>query len=499
MDIGVVGAGAMGRGIAQLFAQSGHRVHLHDVDTGAAVAARDFVASMLDRAAEKGRSTRDDARAAIARLSIAEALTGLSGCDVVIEAVVEDLAVKRSLVADLEAILRADAIIASNTSSLSIAAIAREARHPERIAGLHFFNPVPLMKLAEVVCGVRTEPAVIDRLTDLVNGTGHTAVTAKDSPGFLVNHAGRGLYTEGLRIVQEGVAQPEAVDLILREGLGFRMGPFELLDLTGLDVSFEVMKTIYAAFWHEPRFRPTPLPALQVDAGLFGRKTGRGFYGYADGSIERPEEPPLSDADSRCARLWPDRSDVSDRAFLARLADRLGDRLDDGEAPAADSLILAAPLGLDATQTALAAGHDPARLVTVDPFADDRRLTVMAPPVPGSIAAAQARRILQLAGLPATEIDDSPGFVAQRVLATIVNIACEIAQQRIAAPADIDTAVRLGLGYPRGPLAWGDAMGAQRILTILERIEARTGDPRYRPSLWLRRRVELGVPLAPAG
>ena len=499
MDIGVVGAGAMGRGIAQLMAQSGHRVHLFDVADGSAAAARDDVATMLERAVEKGRTTRDEARAAIGRLSVAEALTGLSGCDVVIEAVVEDLAVKRKLVLELEAVLHADALIASNTSSLSIAAIARGARHPERIAGLHFFNPVPLMKLAEVVRGVRTSPAVVDRLTDLVNGTGHTAVTVKDSPGFLVNHAGRGLYTEGLRIVQEGVAQPDAVDLILREGLGFRMGPFELLDLTGLDVSFEVMKTIYAAFWHEPRFRPTPLPALQVDAGLFGRKTGRGFYGYPDGRIERPAEPPLPDADGGSARLWPDRSEISDRAFLARLADRLGDRLDHGDAPASDSLILAAPLGLDATQTALAAGHDPARMVAVDPFAGDGRLTVMAPPVPGAVAAAQARRILHGAGLPATEIGDSPGFVAQRVLATIVNIACEIAQQQIASPADIDTAVRLGLGYPRGPLAWGDAMGAHRILTILERIETRTGDPRYRPSLWLRRRVELGVPLAPAG
>lgn len=493
--IAVVGAGAMGRGIVQVLAEAGFSVLMHDASQAAMAAGRDFARGMIDRAAEKGRMDAASAEAAKARIVTQTDIAGLGGADIVIEAIVEDIDAKRGLVARLDAVLAPSAIIASNTSSLSITAIAAGSAHPARVAGLHFFNPVPLMKVAEVIRGVETAENVIGRLVRLTEAFGHAPVVTEDSPGFVVNHAGRGLYTEGLHIVQEGVAAPAAVDLLMREAAGFRMGPFELLDLTGLDVSFAVMRKIYDQFWHEPRFRPTPLPQRQFDAGHFGRKTGRGFYPYPDGRIAYPPEPPPP-LPEPTARLWLDRSDISDQAFLARLGDAVGDRRDTGQTPAAGSTCLVAPLGLDATQATLAAGLDPARTLAVDPLAGSgRRLTLM--PSPATLASHRDAcwSILAASGAPVTVVRDSPGFVVQRMLATIVSIACDIAQQRIAAPHDVDRAVTLGLGYPEGPLALGDRIGATRILAILDALLARTSDPRYRASLWLRRRAELGLSL----
>ncbi len=377
-------------------------------------------------------------------------------------------------------------------SSLLISAIASKCAHPERVAGLHFFNPVPLMKLAEVIPGVMTAPATADRLKALVEGAGHRAVTVADQPGFLVNHAGRALYTEGLRVVEEGVTDHVGVDRIVREGLGFRMGPFELLDLTGLDVSGHVMQSIYDQFLQDPRYRPSPLIPPRVAAGLYGRKTGRGFYAYPGDEKQEPVEAEAPDVKHP---VWL--GEGLEAAALTALAARAGmtlvERPDD---PCDPVLLLLALWGEDVTSAAVRLGLDPTRCVAIDPVTDfNRRRTVMGSPVTRQAIMDAAHALLASDGTKVSVIGDSPGFVAQRVLAMIVNTGCEIAQRGIASPDDIDAAVRIGLGYPMGPLALGDRIGTARVLAILEALQRVTGDPRYRPSLWLRRRALLGLPL----
>ncbi|WP_234195609.1 3-hydroxyacyl-CoA dehydrogenase [Pseudacidovorax sp. NFM-22] len=490
--IGVVGAGTMGRGIVQLFLQAGHTVRCHDALPGAAAKAVDYVDGMLARAVEKGRMTAADHQAARGRLHACNALDELADCTLVIEAIVEDLEAKRSLFRQLEALVADDAILASNTSSLTVAEIAAACVRPERVAGLHFFNPVPLMKVAEVIAAVRTAPAVVQRLSVLTESAGHRAVVTADQPGFLINHAGRGLYTEGLRIVEEQVASPADVDDVLREALGFRMGPFELLDLTGLDVSARVMASIYEQFQQEPRFRPSSLVPPRVAAGLFGRKSGEGWYRYVDGQQQRPAARAVPDLPAGLA-VWVD-PQASGAEALRALAEAAGART---VSQAADAdLLLLQPWGEDATSAALRLGLEATRCVAVDPLPPlALRRTLMLTAVTAPAVRDAAHALLAADGTAVTLINDSPGFIAQRVMATIVNIAANIAQRGIATVADLEDAVRLGLGYPRGPLGWGDQLGAARLLQVLQAQLAATGDPRYRPSAWLQRRVALGLPL----
>jgi 3-hydroxybutyryl-CoA dehydrogenase len=493
LTLGVVGAGTMGRGIAQIAVAAGATVLLIDAREGAAEQARGFVAGMLDRQADKGQLSATKAHAAFERLHALDDIAALARSDLVVEAIVEDLSAKQRLFADLEQVVSADAVLATNTSSLSITAIAAACKRPERVAGYHFFNPVPLMKVVEVIPGQHTAEPVVAALRALAERMGHRPVRATDSPGFLVNHAGRGYGTEALRILAEGVATPVEIDRILREGAGFRMGPFELYDLVGIDVSHAVMESIYRQFYDEPRFRPQPLTRRYVEAGLLGRKTGAGFYRYVDGRPQVPDEPPAPDGPPR--PIWIG-ADEPNRTALQALIAKGGFPVDKEESPAADSVCLVTSLGHDATHTALALHLDAKRTVAIDPlFGFAGRLTLMATPATERSAIDCVHAALA-ASRPVSVIRDSAGFVAQRVVAHIVNIGCDIAQQRIASPADIDDAVRLGLGYPNGPLELGDSLGADRILTILGAIHAAYGDPRYRPSPWLVRRARLGIPLA---
>jgi 3-hydroxybutyryl-CoA dehydrogenase len=498
MVIGIVGCGLMGQGIAQVAAQAGLRVLLHDARDGAAAAAAAALGAQLRALAAKGRIAAADAEAAAARLLPVAALGDFAPCDVVVEAIVEDLEAKRAAFATLERIVRPDCILATNTSSLSVTAIAAACARPGRVAGLHFFSPVPLMRVVEVVEGARTEPAVAADLAALAERLGHAPVRVKDSPGFLVNHAGRGYGTEALRLLGEGVAGFDAIDDILREAAGFRMGPFELFDLTGLDVSHPVMESIYRQFYDEPRLRPSPLLAQRRAAGLLGRKSGEGFYRYEEG--RRQAFAPAAAEGVAPARVWIDGRDGRDGEARRRVVDlvrRLGATIDDGPRPAADALCVLLPWGADATSAAVDAGLDPARCVALDAwFGLAKRRTVMATPITGGAWRSAARALFCADGIPVTMIRDSVGFVAPRVVAHIVNVACDIAQQRIASPADIERAVTLGLAYPKGPLAMGDDLGPARVLALLEGLQAFYGDPRYRPSPWLRRRAKLGVSLA---
>ncbi len=497
INVVVVGAGAMGRGIAQLFAVAGHPVWLADANPTVAVEALDAVARMIDRLAGKGRLAENPVRVKdrLATVAAEPARLASVGPDLVIEAVVEDLAVKRGLFAALEEQLPAHIVLATNTSSLSITSIAAGLQHPGRVVGLHFFNPVPLMRLVEVVPGERTEPAVVERMEELVRGCGHTPVRVRDTPGFLVNHAGRAYSTEALRIVDEGVAAPVDVDRVCREAAGFRMGPFELLDLTGLDVSQPVMETVYHGFYEDPRLRPSPTGRRRLAAGLLGRKSGAGFYTYdADGRPEIPDEEPAPRYDG--TPVWVDKRNPTAGTALRDLLAKRGVAVDDGSAPSPAAVTLVTPYGRDVTTAAVQAGLPADRCLGVDPLGDFvGRLTLATNPATSPGARQTAHAALAATGQPVTVVGDGAGFLAQRIVACVVNLGCEIAQLGLAAPTEVDTAVTLALGYPQGPLAWGDEIGPATVLEVLMGLQAAYGDPRYRPSPWLSRRARLGLSL----
>ena len=489
--IGVVGAGVMGRGIVQLFAQAGHAVRLFDSREGAAAEAQAAVTGQFERLVVKGTLPAASAARCVSDMAVSASLSDLSGCDVVVEAIIEDLTAKQALFRALEAVVDDGTILASNTSSLTVSAIAALCVNPERVVGLHFFNPVPLMKIAEIIPGIRTDPRVTEELRVVIAATGHKTVTASDQPGFLINHAGRGLYSEGFRIVEENVADVASVDRIMRDCCGFRMGPFELMDLTGLDVSGKVMQSIFEQFQQDPRYRPSSLVPPRLAAGLFGRKTAEGFYKYQDGHKVEPDEPERP-ARAQIGPVWV--AEGERRSELLGILTKAGAEIVD--APGAAAVLVLMPWGDDLTTSALRLGLDASKVVGVDPLLHwERRRVLMTSPVTSPAARDAMHAWLGADGPAVTLIADSPGFVSQRVIAMIVNIACEIAQRGIAQAAEIDPAIRIGLGYPTGPLALGDAIGPAKILKILEQVQSITGDPRYRPSVWLRRRAMLGVSL----
>jgi 3-hydroxybutyryl-CoA dehydrogenase len=495
LTVGIVGAGIMGRGIAQVIAGAGLDVQLYDANADAVAAARKFAGDMFARAAEKGRMPAEAAQAATNRMHAAASLNDLSGCDLVIEAIVEKLDAKQSLFKGLEAIVGDDCILATNTSSLSVTEVAAGCRRPERVAGCHFFNPVPLMKLVEVIGGTRTDPAVVAALGMLVKRTGHAPVAVADSPGFLVNHVGRGMVTEGLRVVFEKVAATHIVDRIMRECAGFRMGPFELMDLTGLDVTYPVSEQVYHQFFQEPRLRPTPMQRRRYLAGLLGRKTGRGFYVYEGDKRREPVDPP-SPRPGWSSKFWISRAEPEMARRLTVLIKECGATLDRGSKPGRTSIALVTPLGLDATTAAVDAKLPAERTLAVDMLLDTgKRITLMPTPATDRQVIEHAWAALAAGNRTVSVIRDSGGFVCQRMIASIINIACDVAQQGIAAPADIDAGARLGLGYPRGPLELGDSIGPGVVLQILENLQRVYVDPRYRPSPWLKRRALLGMSL----
>ncbi|MBA2960899.1 MULTISPECIES: 3-hydroxyacyl-CoA dehydrogenase [Ramlibacter] len=494
--VGVVGAGAMGRGIAQIAAQAGSTVVLYDTQPEAVRRAVQDIGAQWDRLAEKGRLDAAAVQACKERLRPAETLEQLAACDLVVEAVVERLDVKKDLFGRIEGIVGPDAVLATNTSSLSVTAIAAGLKRPQRFAGYHFFNPVPLMKVVEVIAGLKTDPAVCEALAAHARQMGHTPVQAQDTPGFIVNHAGRGYGTEALRIVGEGVADFATIDRILKDQVGFKLGPFELMDLTALDVSHPVMESIYRQYFDEPRYRPSVITAQRLSAGVVGRKSGEGFYRYIDGKAQVAPEPAVPTVDE-LPPVWVS-TRAARRAELYQLLKDLGARIETGQSPSAQALTLVAPLGFDVTTVAVVERLDPARTVGIDLLVEDtatRRRVLATNPATRPDMRDAAHALFARDGKPVSVIRDSAGFVTQRVVGTIVNIASDICQQRICSPQDLETAVTLGLGYPLGPLAMGNRWGPANVLEVLFNMQTVYGDPRYRPSPWLRRRGAIGLSL----
>jgi len=496
LTIGVVGTGSMGRGIMQVAAEGGLAVVAYDAAEDAAAKAKEFVGAQLARRVAKGSLAKAEADATLARIAVASSIEELTRAQIVIEAVLERLDLKQELFGRLEGVVAADAILASNTSSLPITAIAAKCKHPERVAGLHFFNPVPLMKLVEVIPGLRTSPTVIDALVIVSKRMAREPVVCTDSPGFIVNHIGRAYAPEAGRILAEGIAEPHEIDRVLTGAPGFRMGPFTLQDLVGADVSVSVMESLLGQFYGEPMYAPQPIQRLRVDGGLYGQKTGAGWYTYADGRKQEPPFRPVPKVLPKSVWVHPSKHHADAVAPLIELFSKSPVTVERGEKPSASALIVICPFGYDISTAAVELGHDVSRAVGVDVmFGLEGTRTLMVTPATSPASRDGAHALLAFDGGPVVVINDSPGFIAQRVVAHIINVSCQIAQRGIAKPADIDKGARLGLGYPLGPLDWGDRIGPDVVCFILDRLHAYYRDPRYRTSPWLKRRAQLGLSL----
>jgi 3-hydroxybutyryl-CoA dehydrogenase len=484
-SIGVVGAGAMGAGIAQSALAAGLKVVLHDANKASLATAREQIIARLARQVEKGQLPASAVDGASRNLVLADDLSAFSSAQVVIEAIIETLEPKQQLFAALEKVVSQDAVLATNTSSLSVAAIAKGCSRRQRIVGMHFFNPVPLMKLVEIVSAPDSTHDSIETALALAERLGKTPVEVADVPGFLVNLIGRAYSTESLHIAQEGVAPVAVIDRIMRDAAGFRMGPFELMDLTGVDVNFPATSAIYRGFQNDPRLKTTILHEALFNAGRFGRKSGRGFHDYAEGAKASPEPAEAESPAALSACILEDHP-----GFIA-LAER-GVRLTTREAA---DVILISPIGEDASTVAARLNLPPARVVAVDFVGLERNFLTLMAPIGGDGRVNQAAAFLREKGYSTSVINDSPGFVAPRILSMIANLGCEVAQLGIGAPRDIDVAMRLAQNYPRGPLEWADWLGPRRVFDTLRQLQEVTGSDRYRPSLWLRRRAMLGLPI----
>jgi 3-hydroxybutyryl-CoA dehydrogenase len=505
--VGVVGAGTMGAGIAQLAAQSGARTLVHDPDPAALEAGLEKARGALARMAEKGKLPAEDAQAAAARLEAAAALEDLAPCGLVIEAAPERLELKQALFEALEDIVAEDALLATNTSSLLVTACAATARRPERVVGMHFFNPAPVMRLVEVIAGTATSDETVARAKAAGEALGRRVIVAQDGPGFLVNRANRPFGLEALRLVQEGVATPEQVDRIVRLGGGFRMGPFELMDLVGVDVGFEIAKSFFAQGFAEPRWRPSPLQERMAASGRHGRKTGRGWYDYSSGRHrpDDPEPPAVGGGDG----LLVIAGDSLLAYELAQRAARAGwDVADPGEAEGEVPTLI---LDLGATeedpplqggpqavllQEGSLAALDPAGGAVgfhlVPPLEGTRLVELTAGPLTPEAALGTAERVFTTLGLLTERVGDSPGLVLGRILAQLVNEGAFAVMERVGSAQDVDVGMVLGMNHPHGPLEWGDAIGLDNVLALLDALFDEQRDPRYRAAPLLRRMVLEG-------
>lgn len=528
--VGVIGAGTMGAGIAQVAAAAGHPVILYDVSATALQKGLAGIRRVLDRSVDKGRLSAEAAGAIGARIATTSDLAALAGADWVIEAAPERLELKTELFRRLGGLLAPTAVLLSNTSSLSITALAAAAGCPERMAGLHFFNPAPLMPLVEVVRGLATPDDLVQAVVDLARSLGKTPVVCHDTPGFIVNRVARPFYAEALRLVGENLAVVPAVDRIVKGGGRFPMGPFELLDLIGVDVNFDVTRAVFAGYHGEPRFRPHPLQQRMVAAGRLGRKTGRGFYHYdgaGAGPVAAAEPAPPACARPEQVAILGDGPLAEDLVRLATAAGHDVRRVTDpGQGGAGVTVAIealsggaaqrraalaawAATLASDArlyvlcqtaAATELARGLPrPQRVVgygALVPLAAGHTVELTLPwqhaAGAGKAAGRQAEAFWPSLGLGVEWVADAAGLVLARIVACLANEAAYALSEGVASAADLDTAMRLGTSYPRGPLAWADRIGLDQVLAILAALQAEWGDDRFRPAPLLKQLVRAG-------
>jgi 3-hydroxybutyryl-CoA dehydrogenase len=387
------------------------------------------------------------------------------------------------------------AIIATNTSSLSITAIAAELKNPQRVAGLHFFNPAPVMPLVEVITGLATAPDVAQTLMATAKAWGKHPVLARSTPGFIVNRVARPFYGEGLRLLQEGAADVATLDALIRDGFGFRMGPFELMDLIGHDVNFAVTSSIHAAYFGDPRFTPSVVQRELVEAGWLGRKTGRGFFDHSPGAA-KPSISVVQDAPApESVRFSGDLGPVEPLLERLRQANVPFERTQSQGGAAVisiDGATLALSDGRTATERARTDGIDNLVVFDLIDFSTGKRIALAKADNAPESARQRAAGLFQAAGVEASAIDDIPGMVCLRTVAMLVNEAADTVLHGVATAADVDSAMLKGVNYPRGPLALADELGAQRILEALNNIAQTYGEDRYRASALLRRVAASG-------
>lgn len=494
--VAVIGAGAMGAGIAQVALVAGHPVFLFDVNAEAARSAVVAIGDSLQKMVAKGRMGAEAADAAVSRLSAVDSYVNFCNVGLVVEAVVERLDVKRGIFSELEKLLPSDAILATNTSSLSITAIAAGLEEPGRVVGMHFFNPAPLMALVEVVSGIATHEDVAATVYATATAWGKRAVHTKSTPGFIVNRVARPFYAEGLRLLNEQASDVATLDAIAREAGGFRMGPFELMDLIGHDVNFAVTRSVFDAYFGDPRFTPSLIQQELVSAGRLGRKTGRGFYDHGkEVALPSPRQfkrfdvtelPVIAESTPLGLALIERLSSVGLEVATHAIADK-------GQVFVAEGLSVCITDGRTAAQRS----HDErgVPVVLLDLTLEPRTCSRIALAAsdncnPESVALVAA--VLQAAGIAVSQIDDVPGMAVMRTVAMLANEAADAVNQGVCSAADVDLAMTSGVNYPLGPLAWADKIGLSTVAEVLENLAQAYGEDRYRVSPLIRRLVANG-------
>jgi 3-hydroxybutyryl-CoA dehydrogenase len=477
----------MGEGIARVAAAAGHPVSLYDAREGAAARAIDAIRTDLDRQVERGKVPRADAEAVLARLHPALHLDILGRAKFVIEAIVEDRAAKIALFRELEPIVGAEAILATNTSSISVTALGGALRHPARCVGMHFFNPAHLMPLVEVVGPPTASEAAIETVMATAAAWGKRPIRVGSSPGFVVNRVARPYYAEALRTRSEFFAGIAEIDAAMTDSGGFRMGPFRLMDMIGNDVNYAVTRSVFEGFAYDRRFAPSLLQEELVDAGRLGRKTGRGYYDYGPGASDPPvREAPPGPAPGAVVAY----GDLGVASPLIALAVAKG--LAVAVRPSDDPRIEVDGVALKLTDGALATEHDRMRpAVLFDLALDYERCTRIVIAAGGSDAPARlaaAAGFFQALGKRVTPIPDVPGLIVMRTVAAIANEASTMLGGDLR-DETIDLAMTLGVSYPLGPLAWGARIGWPRVLAVLENLSRLLGPERYRPAPVLRMRA----------
>ncbi|MER7760501.1 3-hydroxyacyl-CoA dehydrogenase [Streptomyces sp. NPDC097619] len=480
--VAVIGAGTMGQGIAQVALLAGHHVLLYDAAPGRAGTGVGEVTARVERLVAKGRLDHAEAAAATARIGAAAELAELSGAGLVIEAVVEDVTAKQELFRALEAVVPADCLLATNTSSLSVTELGAVLRHPDRFLGLHFFNPAPLLPLVEVVSGAATAPAAADRAVETVLGWGKTPVRCADTPGFIVNRIARPFYAEAFAVLEERGADPATIDAVLRESGGFRMGPFELTDLIGQDVNEAVTRSVWESFFRSPKFLPSLAQRRLVQSGRLGRKSGSGWYAHGPGE---PAPEPHTAAPEEAPAEVTVVGDLGPAAALVELMEEAGvkvERVGTGgpyiQLPGEGQLVLAdGKTSVEFTD-----------VVYFDLALDYRgagRIALSASEDTGERTLAEAVGLFQKLGKKVSVIGDVPGMIVARTVAMLIDLAADAVAKGAASRADIDTAMRLGVNYPLGPGEWHDRLGPDWAYDLLHHLDERCPGGRYAPSLAL--------------
>jgi 3-hydroxybutyryl-CoA dehydrogenase len=504
--VAVIGSGAMGSGIAQVAAASGYKVKLFDTRPEAVNKAIADICTVYGKLVEKGKMSGEAAASARERLHAVTALEDVADAALVVEAIVENLDVKRALFGDLEGIVADDAILATNTSSISVTAIAARLRKPQRLVGMHFFNPVPLMALVEVISGLATDIDVAETVFDTAEAWGKNPVHAKSTPGFIVNRVARPYYAEGWRLLNEQAADAATIDAVMRESGGFRMGPFELMDLIGHDVNYSVTESVFRAYYSDPRFTPSVLQNELVSAGFLGRKTGRGIYTYGEGAVNPQAQAEAALPRPEYVGYSVEPGDSS--AITAAIAERLkqhgvtvsprksaeGHRKN--EAPAFHCNGAAIYLTDGRTATARARDDNHADTVVFDlvfDYATAPRIAVAKADQCSTVAYNAAVAMFQSAGFTVTRLDDVPGLAVMRTVAMLANEAADAVNQGVCNAAGADIAMQKGVNYPRGPLAWADLVGVRHVATVLDNLARAYGEDRYRVSPLLRRKQQSGA------